>query len=145
MTSPSLSTTFTIVSVALLLQLSKCFVTPASRIARIVGTQHHISRATTTLFAGPTQHDHDVEEQTEARASLRSELLSLLKETPSNAPTSRKLTKDILSKIDELETKCPTPEQDVLGNLAGNWELLWTAQDTKSTEWRNNPFRSWIK
>lgn len=81
----------------------------------------------------------------EARSVMKSDLLSLLKETPSNAPTSRKLTRDILGKIDELEQSCPTPDDQVLEELGGNWDLLWTSQDIRSSEFQRNPFRSWIK
>jgi hypothetical protein len=80
-----------------------------------------------------------------ARLMIKSELMDSLKETPSNAPTSRKLTSYILGKIDELEKNCPTPDDDVLENLAGNWELLWTTQDRRSSEWRRNPLRAIIK
>lgn len=79
-----------------------------------------------------------------ARLIMKEELLDSLKETPSNAPTSRKLTTHILGQIDELEKNCPTPDDDVLESLAGNWELLWTAQDRRSTEWRRNPLRALI-
>ena len=83
--------------------------------------------------------------ENDVRFERRSELLQLLKQTPSNAPTSRKLTKDILTKLDELEELCPTPDNEVLKNLAGSWELLWTTQDRRSEEWRLNPFGTWIK
>jgi PAP_fibrillin len=87
---------------------------------------------------------HDIETGNQ-RLTVKSELLDLLKSTPSNAPTSRKLTKEILDKVDELERNCPTKDEDVIQSLAGNWELLWTAQDRQSNEWKRNPLRAMIK
>ena len=73
-------------------------------------------------------------------------LLDLLQSTPTNAATSTQLTNDILSKTKELETMCPTPEENVLQKIVGNWELVWTAQDksndiVKSSAW----WRTYIK
>ena len=64
----------------------------------------------------------------------KSRLFDLLDEVPSNAPTPRGLTNDILAAARDLEERCPTPDEDVLSELAGNWELLWTAQDKTSAE-----------
>jgi len=64
----------------------------------------------------------------------KSKLLDLLDDVPSNAPTPRGLTDGILSAARVLEDCCPTPDDDVLSELAGNWELLWTAQDQSSAE-----------
>ena len=85
-------------------------------------------------------------------------LLSLLDSVPSNIPTQRSLTSKILDSVKQLEDTCPTPEDLVLSELSGNWELLWTAQDPSSEQFRilnplenqsysNNPFRgnnSWL-
>ena len=64
----------------------------------------------------------------------KSNLFDLLDEVPSNAPTPRGLTDDILAAVRLLERQCPTPDDAVLSELAGNWELLWTAQDKSSAE-----------
>ena len=61
--------------------------------------------------------------------SLKSELLSTIALSPANIPTSIAQTKSILSLVRELEDFCPTKEEDVLQELGGNWQLLWTAQD----------------
>ena len=62
--------------------------------------------------------------------SLKSDLLTSIASVPPNAPTSREQTNYILSLVRELEQCCPTDDQDVLQELAGNWQLLWTAQDS---------------
>jgi len=74
----------------------------------------------------------------------KQQLLRLLNEVPSSAPTPRRLTIDILNKVEEMESLCPTPDDEVLGQLGGNWELQWTAQDRESREWRRNPMRAYI-
>eukprot|EP00978_Attheya_sp_CCMP212_P006684 scaffold15494_cov57-Attheya_sp.AAC.3 len=75
----------------------------------------------------------------------RKELLfELLDSSPANVPTPTKLTKQILDVVRELEESCPTEDNCVLGQLAGNWELMWTAQDKSSPEWQQNPLRTWI-
>lgn len=85
-------------------------------------------------------------------------LLALLDSVPSNLPTQRSLTSKILDAVKKLEATCPTDEDLVLSELSGNWELLWTAQDPSSEQFRilnplenqsysNNPFRgnnSWL-
>ena len=70
----------------------------------------------------------------------KSRLLALLDEVPSNAPTPRGLTNDILAAVRVLEDQCPTSDEDVLSELAGNWELLWTAQDKTSAESQRGVF-----
>ena len=75
--------------------------------------------------------------------NYKSALLELLKEVPPNDATPKQLTSDILGAVKALETKCETPESDVIPQLAGNWELIWTAQDA-STKSRNI-FSTWIK
>ena len=82
------------------------------------------------LAANPTsQKASDVD-----AIKAKSKLFDLLDEVPSNAPTPRGLTDDILAAVRVLERQCPTPDDDVLSELAGNWELLWTAQDKSSAE-----------
>jgi len=90
--------------------------------------------------------ENDYEEKVDA-------LLALLDSVPSNLPTSKSLTDEILAAVDKLEDVCPVAEEDVLPELTGNWELLWTAQDRSSGQFRlllnplenqsysNNPFR----
>ncbi len=63
------------------------------------------------------------------------DLLALLDSVPSNLPTSRSMTDTILSAVQNLEAVCPTPEDKVLSELSGNWELLWTAQDKTSEQY----------
>ncbi len=63
------------------------------------------------------------------------ELLALLDSVPSNLPTSRSMTDRILDAVANLEKVCPTPEDKVLSELSGNWELLWTAQDKTSEQY----------
>ena len=70
----------------------------------------------------------------------KSKLFDLLDEVPSNAPTPRGLTNDILAAVRVLEDQCPTPDEDVISELAGNWELVWTAQDKTSAESQRGVF-----
>ncbi|KAL9182958.1 hypothetical protein ACHAXT_004237 [Thalassiosira profunda] len=78
--------------------------------------------------------------------SCKSALLDLLAKVPPNESTPRELTTSILAAVKALEEECPTPESDVLAKLAGNWELLWTAQDVSSLPGgrRTNPFATFI-
>jgi len=64
-------------------------------------------------------------------------LLALLDSVPSNLPTPKSLTENILSAVQNLEKECPTPDESVLSELSGNWELLWTAQDRSSQQYIN--------
>ena len=75
--------------------------------------------------------------------STKTQLLQLLERTPSNSPTPRSLTDEILDAVRHLELECPTENVEVLEKLSGTWELLWTAQDPESPE-SNRLFRSWI-
>ena len=79
------------------------------------------------------------------RESVRDHVLSLISSATANAPTSKDLTTKILESVQRLEALCPTPDDEVLSTLKGNWELLWTAQDTSSDEWNLGPLRTWIK
>jgi hypothetical protein len=75
--------------------------------------------------------------------STKAQLLELvLEKTPRNAPTSASTTEEILKVVRELEEQCPTPDTEVLQELAGTWELLWTTQDRSRPE-SQRPF-SWI-
>ena len=74
-------------------------------------------------------------------------LLNMLSMTPRNAPTPQAMTREILRAVGELEQNCPTRDEDVLPELAGNWELLWTTQDQSRPESRRlgsfiNPFEN---
>lgn len=79
------------------------------------------------------------------RDDVKSRLLDLIASTPSNMPTSKRLTDEILDVVRQLEESCPTPDEQVVESLTGNWELLWTAQDQRSDEWSLGPLRTWIK
>jgi len=77
------------------------------------------------------------------QSAEKTRLIRMLSSVPSNAPTPRKLTDEILQAVTQLEQQCPTPDDEVLAELAGNWELLWTAQDPNSAESKRGAF-SWI-
>lgn len=126
------TSSLTIAVIALCSPSSHCFA-PGTKVL----SRRHLNELSTAWAA--TQGTEN------PRLVLKTELLDSLKETPSNAPTSRKVTNFILEKIDDLEKNCPTSDEDVLKSLAGNWELLWTTQDKRSTEWRRNPLRAIIK
>jgi hypothetical protein len=79
------------------------------------------------------------------REDIRTELLDLIALTPTNAPTPPGTTNEMLKVIRELEALCPTPDEGVLSELGGNWELLWTSQDKSSDEWQLGPLRTWMK
>ena len=75
------------------------------------------------------------------------QLINLLSQVPSNQSTSKQLTNEILQATSILEKHCPTIDENVLQNLIGNWELVWTAQDKSSlvNGWRRlNPFATFI-
>ena len=80
---------------------------------------------------------------TDAVSAGKDELLYLVQNTPSGLPTPKDLTKQILSKVRQLEGQCPTPDDQIVERLNGSWELLWTAQDPQSPE-TNQLFSSWI-
>ena len=88
----------------------------------------------------------------EGTTSRKEQLFCLLANVPRNASTPKPLTEKILSAVRELERDCPTMEQDVLDELGGNWELIWTAQDASSSRFKeqqedstNRPIFTWIK
>ena len=65
-------------------------------------------------------------------------LLNLLSQVTPNQPTTQTLTTQILSSVAEIEPYCPTKSDSVLQELNGNWELIWTAQDSSSKEVLDN-------
>ncbi|KAL3802381.1 hypothetical protein HJC23_007206 [Cyclotella cryptica] len=80
-----------------------------------------------------------------SESDRKSALLDLLAQIPPNEATPRDLTLDILKAVMVLEIECPTPESDVLPMLAGNWKLVWTAQDASSIpKGPHNILRTWI-
>ena len=76
--------------------------------------------------------------------NTRLELLNLLSQVPPNEPTPKQLTESILQAVKVLEDEFPTPPEDVLGAVAGNWELLWTAQDLSRLPKNRVGLRSWV-
>jgi hypothetical protein len=64
----------------------------------------------------------------------KDDLLNLLSKVPPNQSTPKQLTNEILESVSNLEKSCPTNTELVLGELNGNWELIWTAQDSSSDE-----------
>lgn len=70
----------------------------------------------------------------EAVHICKDELLNMLSATPSGLPTPRGMTMSILQLIEQLEIRCPTPDDRVLASLQGSWELLWTAQDPSTVD-----------
>lgn len=101
-----------------------------------ISLQHYYS----PLAAGITDPETDI-----SPLEIKRRLLDMIAATPSNMPTSKRQTDDILYVVRQLESNCPTPDQDVVEKLGGNWELLWTAQDQSSDEWGLGPLRTWIK
>lgn len=81
---------------------------------------------------------------TDIRREKKAALLHILSKVPQNVSTPKDLSSDILSSVRELEELCPTNEQDVLDELGGNWELIWTAQDSSSEESRQGLFLKFI-
>lgn len=81
----------------------------------------------------------------ETLEAVKENLFELILSTPSNAPTSKQKTSEIISIATKLEALCPTPEDEVLPKLAGNWELLWTAQDLTDEDLGLGLLRKWIK
>lgn len=126
-------------------RFSCSFITSSQNVARkpIFSTFHSVSvEQPSQLMSTTTSGEKDTFEQ---RSQLKADLFTLIEEAPNNEASSRELTRMILTKIEELVgASCPTPDEEVLESLAGNWELVWTAQDQSSQEWRNNPIASWI-
>jgi hypothetical protein len=80
----------------------------------------------------------------ETRREKKAALLNLLSKVPRNISTPKDLSSYILTSVRELEELCPTNEDDVLDELGGNWELIWTAQDSTSQESRRGKFLKYI-
>lgn len=82
---------------------------------------------------------------------IKHRILDLLDGTPPNEPTPQPLTLQLLEQIRSLEEESSNvatvmDPEEFLASLAGNWELIWTAQDINSPEYRTtNPLRRWIK
>jgi len=85
----------------------------------------------------PSNHGNDDINDNDKKVN---ELLTLLDSVPSNLPTSRSLTDRILDAVKQLEQDCPTSDGNVLSELSGNWELLWTAQDQSSEQYLKGGF-----
>jgi len=101
-------------------------------------------------FFFPDRNANTIADSVEKKESSRKlSLLNLLSKVPPNESTSRELTREILQAVSELEEECPTPIDEVIPSLAGNWELIWTAQDLSSLSSNNgqknrNPFATFI-
>jgi hypothetical protein len=82
---------------------------------------------------------------------IKQRIFELLDGTPPNEPTPQPLTLQLLQQIrclEELSSDVANavPPKEFLAFLVGNWELIWTAQDVNSLEYRTtNPLRRWIK
>eukprot|EP00579_Thalassiosira_antarctica_P025268 CAMPEP_0202019458 /NCGR_PEP_ID=MMETSP0905-20130828/42055_1 /ASSEMBLY_ACC=CAM_ASM_000554 /TAXON_ID=420261 /ORGANISM="Thalassiosira antarctica, Strain CCMP982" /LENGTH=293 /DNA_ID=CAMNT_0048580733 /DNA_START=73 /DNA_END=954 /DNA_ORIENTATION=- len=103
--------------------------------------QLHLSLA--DLFFPKTRNNAKAADDKNAESGNKLSLLNLLSKVPSNESTPKELTQEILQAVRVLEKECPTLEADVLPKLAGNWELLWTAQDLSSLP-TTNPFATFI-
>ncbi len=98
---------------------------------------------TMAVYAGSNLNaDIDINNMRDEKKKI---LMDLLSTVPSNVSTPKQLTSDVLSAVRDLEGYCPTQEEEVLSSLGGNWELLWTAQDTLSKEGSQSRIFNWIK
>jgi hypothetical protein len=84
------------------------------------------------------------EQNTETRKEKKEALLHLLSKVPRNVSTPKELSSGVLSSVRELEQLCPTNDDNVLDELGGNWELIWTAQDSSTEESRRGTFLKYI-
>ena len=112
-------------------------------------TLHYLSLVD-NIFSSQTKNVKDVNNNNES-VDKKLALLNLLSKVPPNESTSKQLTTEILQAVNILEEECPTLETDVLSRIAGNWELVWTAQDKSSLQSSNingnnkfNPFATFI-
>ena len=112
-------------------------------------TLHYLSLVD-NIFSSQTKNIKDVH-NSNGSVNKKLALLNLLSKVPPNESTSKQLTKEILQAVNILEEECPTFETDVLSRIAGNWELVWTAQDKSSLQSTNinsnsklNPFATFI-
>ena len=112
------------------LPLNNCYVAPPPAQLKLAKND----RTDTDLGVNMNRNDTKVDE-----------LLALLSTVPSNVPTPKSLTDDILGFVRKLEEDCPTNDGLVLSRLSGNWELLWTAQDKSSSQYNNGGWsNNWI-
>ena len=75
----------------------------------------------------------------------KDKLLRKISAAPSNSATSKETTREIIDVVRNLESDCPTLDEDVLYKLGGPWELLWTAQDGSSDQSKSlAPWRKFI-
>eukprot|EP00563_Minutocellus_polymorphus_P020226 CAMPEP_0197716600 /NCGR_PEP_ID=MMETSP1434-20131217/1433_1 /TAXON_ID=265543 /ORGANISM="Minutocellus polymorphus, Strain CCMP3303" /LENGTH=300 /DNA_ID=CAMNT_0043300983 /DNA_START=87 /DNA_END=989 /DNA_ORIENTATION=+ len=111
---------------------------PASFVDGFISPHRHFRSRQSTSFLSATPTSQVATDVDAIKA--KSKLFDLLDDVPSNAPTPRGLTDAILAAVSVLERQCPTLDDDVLSELAGNWELLWTAQDKSSTESQRGVF-----
>eukprot|EP00980_Cylindrotheca_fusiformis_P012866 scaffold3187_cov65-Cylindrotheca_fusiformis.AAC.1 len=89
--------------------------------------------------------DPTTSQQTMTMATTKEDLLLAISSVPPNSPTNRQQTKEIMNLASDLELQCPTPNEQVLEKLQGNWELLWTAQDGSiKSDNGNLPFGNFI-
>mmetsp|Transcript_18751 Transcript_18751/g.26445 ORF Transcript_18751/g.26445 Transcript_18751/m.26445 type:complete len:315 (+) Transcript_18751:2-946(+) len=95
--------------------------------------------------------------QTRTQLDKKQQLMELLEQVPANQKSSTELTSKILKIVQEIEmynnnkddadssSSSVIADKDVLSSLAGNWQLLWTAQDKNSQEWKVlQPWKTWI-
>ena len=91
-------------------------------------TLHYLSLVD-NIFSSQTKNIKDVS-NSNGSENKKLALLNLLSKVPPNESTSKQLTTEILQAVNILEEECPPIlETDVLSRIAGNWELVWTAQD----------------
>jgi PAP_fibrillin len=102
------------------------------------------NRFTSTAFQNSPLKKLNILHAIEAVTVCKDELLNLLSSVPSGIPTPKGMSISILSLVQQLELKCPTPDDLVIPSLQGSWELLWTAQDTTLPEANRAFMRSWI-
>jgi len=107
-------------------------------------TNSHDVFEKTLLRSGKSRRSKILGSISESTNSLtyKERLLKILEQTPRNAPTPGSLTSEILEVVKLMESlDGNVPESEVLQKLSGNWELLWTAQDINSREYKQDPFR----
>lgn len=111
-----------------------------------VASQRQESRC--SLFVTRLFNRHKPHDDLKSGKSLeqsKKDLYDQLKNIPRNRPTGPKETNFILSLVRQLEDSCPTADDDVLSQLAGNWELVWTSVDPNSSERQRFLPQNWIK
>jgi hypothetical protein len=136
-------TVYSLVTMVILFLTILLLVIVCRRTESFVGSRHFDIRLKSSLTIRNYRFCLSAAASDAKPSSTKARLLELLETAPSNAPTPRSLTEGILDVVRVLEKQCPTEDGDVLGKLVGTWELVWTAQDTKSPE-SNRRLRSWI-